>query len=54
MEKRLALWGSLIVFIVGIIFAINASLDSQFVGAGLILIACAFACGIVGYIFLKQ
>ena len=54
MEKRLALWGSLVVFILGVIFAINASLDSQFIGAGLLLIACALACGIVGLLYSRK
>ena len=54
MEKRVALWGSTIVGFLGIIFAITASLDSQGIGAGLLLIASALAFGFIGFVFLKK
>ena len=54
MEKRVTFWGSVIAGFLGVILAINASLDSQFVGAGLLLIASALAFGFVGFVFLKK
>ncbi len=54
MEKTVAFWGSFTVFILGIVLTINAALDSQFVGAGLLLLACALASGVVGLIFSKK
>jgi hypothetical protein len=54
MEKRVALWGCVIVGFLGVILSINASLDSQFIGAGLLLIASALAFGFVGFVFLKK
>jgi hypothetical protein len=53
-EKRASLWGSVIVGFLGIILAINASLDSQFIGAGVSLIASAMAFGFIGLIFLRK
>jgi hypothetical protein len=53
-EKRVTLWGSVLVGFLGLILSINASLDSQFVGAGLLLIASALAFGFVGFVFLKK
>jgi hypothetical protein len=52
-EKRLALWGSFVVFALGIIYTINANLDNQYIGAGLLLIASALACGIVARLYSK-
>ena len=54
MEKRVALWGSVIVGFLGIILAINASLDSKLIGAGVLLIASAMAFGFIGFVFLKK
>jgi drug/metabolite transporter (DMT)-like permease len=54
MEKRAALWGSVIVGFLGIVLVINASLDSEWVGAGLLLIASAISFGAIGYVFLKK
>ena len=54
MEKRVALWGSVLVGFLSLIFAISASVDSQFIGAGLLFIASVLAFGFVGFIFLKQ
>ena len=54
MEKRVALWGSVLVGFLSLIFAISASTDSQFVGAGLLFIASALAFGFVGFVFLKK
>jgi hypothetical protein len=53
-EKRVTLWGSVFVGFLGFILSINASLDSQFIGAGLLLIASALAFGFVGFVFLKK
>ncbi len=46
---RVAFWGSTIVGFAGLILAVNAGLDSEYVGAGLLLIASAVAFGAVGY-----
>jgi hypothetical protein len=54
MEKRVALWGSTLVGFLSLIFAISASTDSQYVGAGLLFIASALAFGFVGFVFLKK
>ena len=54
MEKRVTLWGCIIVGFLGIILSINASLDNQLIGAGLLLIASSFAFGFIGLLFLKK
>ncbi len=54
MEKRVTFWGSVIVGFLGIVLVINASLNSEWVGAGLLLIASAIAFGAIGYVFLKK
>jgi hypothetical protein len=38
----------------GIILAINAALDSEFIGVGACLAASALAFGAIGYMFTKQ
>lgn len=43
--RRLALVGRLVVGVLAIILAINAALDSEYVGAGVLLIAAALAFG---------
>jgi hypothetical protein len=53
-EKRVTLWGSVLVGFLGLILSINASLDSQFIGAGLLLIASALAFGFVDFCFLEE
>ncbi len=54
MARRVALWGSTIVGFLGFILAINASLDSGYVGAGLCLMASALAFGAIGYTFVRK
>ena len=54
MAWRVAFWGSVIVGFIGIILVINASLDSEWVGAGLLLLASAVAFGAIGYVFVKK
>ncbi len=54
MAWRVAFWGSVIVGFLGIILAISASLDSEWVGAGLILLASAVAFGAIGHVFVKK
>lgn len=49
MAARIALAGAAITGIAGIILAINAALDDQFTGAGLLLIASALAFGLLGH-----
>ena len=46
---RIALVGATITGIAGVILAINAALDDQFTGAGLLLIASALAFGLLGH-----
>ncbi len=46
---RTGFWGCTIVGFAGLILAVNAGLDSEYVGAGLLLIASAVAFGAVGY-----
>ena len=47
---RIAFWGSTIVGFAGLILAVNAALDSEYVGAGILLIASAVAFGAIGYV----
>ncbi|MCH7735694.1 MAG: hypothetical protein IH868_04985 [Chloroflexi bacterium] len=47
---RVAFWGCTIVGFAGLILAVNAALDSEWVGAGLLLIASAVAFGAIGYV----
>jgi hypothetical protein len=53
-EKRVAVWGSVIVGFLGIILAINAALDSQLIGAGVLLVASAMSFGFIGFVFVKK
>ena len=46
---RVAFWGCTIVGFAGVILAINAVMDDEYVGAGLLLIASATAFGAIGY-----
>ena len=48
-QRRLATLGSMIVGVLGIVLALNASLDSQYTGAGVCLAASAAAFGILAY-----
>ncbi len=47
---RIAFWGSTLVGFAGLILAINAALDDEYVGAGTLLIASAVAFGAIGYV----
>ena len=49
MAARVAFWGPTIAGIAGIILAINAALDNQFTGAGLLILGSAAAFGAIGY-----
>ncbi len=51
---RVAFWGSTIAGIAGIILAINAALDNQFTGAGLLILGSALAFGVIGYSFSRR
>ena len=51
---RLALWGSAIVGIAGIVLGVNAALSDEFVGAGLCLVASALAFGAIGLVFFRD
>ena len=54
MEKRVALWDCVIVGFLGIVLAINASLDRQHVGTSVLLIASALAFGFFGFVFVRK
>lgn len=47
---RTAFWGCTIVGFAGLIVAFNAALDSEYVGAGALLIASAVAFGAIGHV----
>ncbi len=47
---RVAFWGCTIVGFAGLIPAVNAVLDDEYVGAGLLLLASAVAFGAIGYV----
>ncbi len=51
---RVAFWGSTIAGFAGLILAVNAALDSEYVGAGLLLIASAVAFGAIGYVSTRE
>ena len=52
--SRISLWGLTIVGFLGIILAINAALDNEFIGVGSCLAASALAFGAIGYVFTKR
>ena len=54
MARRVALFGSLAVGIISIVFALNAGLDSEYTGAGLNLTASAIAFGVIGITFVRR
>ncbi len=54
MAARVAFWGPTIAGIAGVILAINAALDSQFTGAGLLILGSAAAFGAIGYNFYRR
>ena len=54
MASRISLWGLTIVGFLGIILAINAALDNEFIGVGSCLAASALAFGAIGYVFTKR
>ena len=51
---RMVFWGSTIVWILGIVLALNAALSDEYVGAGICLAASALALGIIGYVFVQK
>ena len=53
MEKRVALWGSVITGFGGWVMAINSMLSSDAIGAGVCLIASALAFGVVAFLHKK-
>ena len=48
--RRLATMGSIIAGVLGIVLALNASLESQYTGAGACLAESAMAFGVLAYI----
>ena len=54
MARRVAFWGPIIAGFLGLILTVNASLGSDWVGAGVLLMASVFAFGVVGYIYLRR
>ena len=51
---RVVFWGSIAIWVLGIVLAINASLSDEYVGAGACLAASALALGILGYNFIRR
>ena len=54
MARRVVAGGSVITGFGGGVFAINAALDNQFIGAGVSLAASALAFGVLAYAFLRK
>ena len=54
MARRLAFWGPTIAGFLGLILTINANLDGEYIGAGVLLMASVLAFGAIGYIFLRR
>ena len=52
--RRITFWGSVAVWVLGIVLAINAAYDSEYTGAGACLVASAFALGILSYTFIRR
>ncbi len=51
---RVVFWGSIAIWVLGIVLAINASLSDEYIGAGACLAASALALGILGYNFIRR
>ena len=54
MARRVVAWGSTAAGILGLVLAVNAALDGEYVGAGACLAASALAYGVVAYAFLRR
>ncbi len=54
MARRMVSWGSVVIAISGWVFAVNAALDDQFIGAGVCMAASALALGVLAYAFLRK
>ena len=52
--RRITFWGSIAVWILGMVLAINAAYDSEFVGAGVCLVASAAGLGVLAYGFMRR
>ena len=52
--RRITFWGSIAVWIVGLILAINAAYDSEYVGTGACLLASAAGLGVLSYTFMRR
>ena len=48
-SRRVAFWGPTIVGFGGLVLSVNAALDSEYIGAGVCLVASALAFGVIGY-----
>ena len=48
--RRLAILGSIVAGVLGIVLALNAPLESQYTGAGVCLAATVMASGVAAYI----
>jgi hypothetical protein len=51
--KRFAFWGSIIIGVLGVVFAFNAAYSDEYTGAGVCLAASALAIGILSHNFRK-
>ena len=52
--RRMTFWGSTIVWVLGVILAINASLTDDYTGTGVCLAASALVIGILSYTFMRR
>jgi hypothetical protein len=52
--RRITFWGSIAVWVLGIVLALNAGYDSEYTSAGVCLLASAGALGVLGYFFLRK
>lgn len=54
MATRVAFWGPTIAGFLAVVLAISAALESEWVGAGVCLVAAALAFGVIAYAFVKE
>ncbi|MCH7736269.1 MAG: hypothetical protein IH872_02600 [Chloroflexi bacterium] len=52
--KRITFWGSIAVWILGIVLALNAAYDSEYTSAGICLLASVAAMGVLSYTFMRR
>ena len=52
--RRITFWGSIAVWILGFVLALNAAYDSEYTGAGVCLLASAGGLAVLGYMFMRR